>query len=147
MISQEQSLIDSNTSRDVNFMQRLVNVWRDENNNLISLKDFCNDLETITIGTAIAKYKILEYYMSRREYSGNESDLNISRDDSAEILVDLIGPEPVFELKDSKDAEEFEYKTLLTKELCKAIPYKCRNIFENSELADMYMYGCRQKYC
>ena len=147
MISQEQSLVDSNTSGDVDFMQRLVNVWRDENNNLISLKDFCNDLETITIGTAIAKYKILEYYMSRREYSGNESDWNISRDDSAEILVDLIGPEPVFKLKDSKDAEEFEYKTLLTKELYKAIPYKCRNIFENSELADMYMYGCKQKYC
>lgn len=147
MIPPKPSSVNSNTSRDVDFMQRLVNVWRDENNNLISLEVFRNDLETITIGTAIAKYKILEYYMSRREYSGNESDSNISRDDSAEILVDLIGLEPMLKLKDSKDAEEFEYKALLTKELYKTIPYKCQNIFKNSELADMYVYGCEQKYC
>lgn len=147
IIFQEPNLIDSNTGRDVDFMQRLVDVWRDENNNLIPLQVFRNDLETITIGTAIMKYKMLEDYMSRCEYSANESDLNISRDDSAEILVDLIGLEPMLKLENSKNAEKFESKTLLRQQLYEVIPHKCQDIFEGLELVDMYIYGCEQKYC
>lgn len=141
------SSIDNSNHGDMNFMRHLVAVWRDENNNLIPLNVFRNDLETMTIGSSITKYKILEYYTSRCKYAANESDSDISRDDSAEILVDLLGPEPMTRLKGSKDVEEFEYKTLLEQELYRIIPYECRNIFDNLELTDIYIYGYIQKYC
>ena len=141
-----QQKIDNNNVADIDFMNRLVNVWRDENNNLIPLKEFREDMEAITIGSANKKYEMLEYYMSRREDSANESDTDISRDDGAEILKELIGSEPLHKIQDAKELDEVEYKTLLTRELYKVIPEECQKIFANMELADMYMYNYENNY-